>query len=262
MIRGVVLALASLAAAPVAAAERDLCTDRPGLGTPACTVEPGRAIFETALVDWTLDKSGGTRSDTVLIGDTLVRIGLTETIELQVGWTPFGYSRERTGALVDRASRIGDVTLGAKINLASPDGSGFSAAVQPQVTLPTGRAPIGAGDWGASLIVPVSYDLSDSVQLQASPGLDAAVDEDGDGRHAAYGATIGLGLSLSDALGAALEVQAIRDRDPSGHSTQAYGGLSFAWQTSKDFQLDIGSNLGMNRASSDFEIYAGLSKRF
>ena len=88
------------------------------------------------------------------------------------------------------------------------------------------------------------------------------MDEDGDGRHAAYGATIGLGLSLSDALGAALEVQAIRDRDPSGHSTQAYGGLSFAWQTSKDFQLDIGSNLGMNRASSDFEIYAGLSKRF
>lgn len=256
------LLAAALLAAPALAQDRDLCTDRPGLGTPACTVQPGKVVVETALADWALDKSAGTRSDTVLVGDTLVRIGVGERIELQVGWTPFGYSRERAGAIVDKASRSGDVTLGAKFNFAHPDGSGFSVALQPQVTLPTGRRPIGAGDWGASFILPISYDLSDTVQLQASPELDAAVDDDGDGRHTAYGGTVGLGVSLNDAVNAALEAQVIRDRDPAGHSTQAYGGLSVAWQTSADFQFDAGANLGLNRASDDFEIYAGLSKRF
>lgn len=254
--------LLALIAGPAVAQDRDLCTDRPGLGTPACTVEPGRALVETALADWTMDRGAGTRSDTILFGDTLARIGVSDRIELQLGWTPLGYNRERAGGAVDRATRIGDASLGAKLNLASPDGSGFSAAVQPRVTLPTGRAPIGAGDWGASLIVPLSYDVSDAVQLQASPELDAAVDGDGDGRHVAYGGTIGVGVALSEAISAGLEVQAIRDRDPAGRTTQAYGGLSLAWQTSRDLQLDVGSNLGLNHASSDFELYAGVSKRF
>jgi hypothetical protein len=260
--RGAVLALAALAAAPVAAEGRDLCPDRPGLGTPACTVDRGRVVVETGLADWTLDKSAGARSDTVLIGDTLLRIGVSDTIELQLGWTPFGYNRERVGAVVDKASRVGDVTLGAKINLHNPDGSGFSAALLPYTTLPTGRQPIGAGDWGGGLVVPLSYDLSDTVSLQASPEVDAAVDADGDGRHFAYGGTVGLGFNLTDAFAATVEVQAIRDRDPAGHATEAYGGLSVGYQTSKDVQLDVGTNVGLNHGSSDFQLYAGVSKRF
>lgn len=255
------LALAAMAA-PAAAQERDLCTDRPGLGTPACTVEPGRVLVESSLADWTMSKGGGDRSDTILFGDTLVRVGVGQQLELQVGWTPLGYNRERSGTIVDRATRVGDVTLGAKVNLAGPDGSGFSAAIQPQVTLPVGRAPIGAGDWGASLIVPLSYDLSDAVQLQASPELDAAVDTDGKGRHTAYGSTVGLSFNLTDAIGATLEAQAIRDPDPAGHSIQAFGGLSLTYQTSNDFQFDVGANLGLNRASDDVELYAGISRRF
>lgn len=255
------LALAAIAA-PAAAQDRDLCTDRPGLGTPACTVEPGRVLVESSLADWTMSKGGGDRSDAILFGDTLVRVGVGKQLELQVGWTPLVYSRERTGTMVDRATRAGDVTLGTKLNFAGPDGNGFSAGMQVQATLPVGRAPIGAGDWGLSVILPVSYDLSDALQLQASPEIDAAVDEDGDGRHTAYGGTLGLNISISDPITVTLEAQAIRDRDPAGHSTQAFGGLSLTYQTSDDFQFDLGTNLGLNRASDDFELYAGISRRF
>lgn len=251
-----------LAASPAAAEDRDLCPERPGLGTPACTVEPGKMVVETALADWTLEKGGGARSDTILLADTMVRIGVGERFEVQVGWTPVGIARERAGGVVDHATRTGDVTLGAKLNLASPDGSGFSAALKTYATLPVGRQPIGAGDWGAGLIVPIGYDLSDTVQLQFSPEVDAAVDGDGKGRHLAWGGTAGLGLTLSDSVGAAVEVQAIRDRDPGGHSTQALAGLSMGWQPSKDLQLDAGANLGLNHASSDAELYMGVTRRF
>lgn len=118
------LALAAIAA-PAAAQDRDLCTDRPGLGTPACTVEPGRVLVESSLADWTMSKGGGDRSDAILFGDTLVRVGVGKQLELQVGWTPLVYSRERTGTMVDRATRAGDVTLGTKLNFAGPDGNGF-----------------------------------------------------------------------------------------------------------------------------------------
>jgi hypothetical protein len=79
--------------------------------------------------------------------DTQVRIGLSDTIEAQIGWTPLGFVRDRIGSTIGRATRTGDVTLGLKANFAHPDGKGFAIAAQPFVTLPTGRPPIGAGDW-------------------------------------------------------------------------------------------------------------------
>jgi hypothetical protein len=62
--------VALLIAVPAAAQDkpRDYCPARPGLGSPACTIDPGRVSVETSLADWTLDRQGADRTDTVLIG--------------------------------------------------------------------------------------------------------------------------------------------------------------------------------------------------
>ena len=242
--------------------DRDYCPARPGLGTPACTMAPGQVSVETSLGDWTLDKQGGDRTDTVLIGDTSARIGLTDTVEAQVGWTPLGIVRERAGGAVDHTARTGDATLGIKANLRNPDGSGLSIAVQPFVTLPVGRAPIGAGDWGAGLVVPVTYDLSKTVNLEVTPEVDVAVDQDGRGRHLAYSGVVGLGVALNDALTFTLEDQLVRDEDPSGSTTQDLASASLAWMPRKTLQLDIGAVAGLDRNAPDVEIYAGIARRF
>jgi hypothetical protein len=254
----------TLIAGPALAEDRDLCPDRPGLGTPACTVEPGKLVAEIGLGDWAHERDAQTRTDTVLAGDALLRVGLTDSLEGQVGWTMFGRQRTRdlASGMVDKASRIGDVTLALRQNLHNPDGSGFSLAVMPYATLPVGRRPIGAGDWGVGLIVPVSVELSDKVSLTASPEIDAAVDEDGHGRHLAYGSVAGLGFDLSSHLSAAAEVSLVRDRDPEGHETEALAGLSAGWQRGDDTQFDIGVNLGLNGHSPDHEVYFGVSRRF
>ena len=267
MFRWTLLVAGLIAAAPAIAQgepskERDLCTDRPGLGTPACTVDKGRVVVEVGLADWTRDDSGGARTDTTLFGDALVRIGVSDSTEVQLGLTSLGYQRMRDAGGVTRATRVGDAFVGIKVNLANPDGSHFSAALLPNATLPTGRSPIGTGDWGAGLVVPLSYEFTDTVQLQASPQINAAVDEDGNGRHASYGTTVGLGFDLSKSVSGALEYQGIRDDDPSGHTTQSLAGLSFAWQPSDNLQFDIGSNAGLNRNTPDIEVYTGISKRF
>ena len=259
------LAVALLLAPTAASAEdRDYCPARPGLGTPACTIEPGRVSVEMALVDWTRDDNPGMRQDTILIGDTLVRIGLADTVEAQIGWTAFGHVRTRDKATgsVDTANRAGDALLGLKVNLHHPDGSGFSVAVQPFITLPVGRSPVGSGDWGAGVVIPLTFDLGHKLSLQVSPEADAAVDQDGRGRHFAANGTIGLGVEISDTVNGTIEFQEARDDDPSGRTTQALSSISLGWMPRKDWQLDIGAVAGLNHDAPDAEVYAGVSRRF
>lgn len=260
MIAGLLLIVAT----PAFAEEREFCPQRPGLGTPACTTAPGNVSVETALADWTLDQGPDQRTDTILIGDTTVRIGLADAIELQLGFTPFGHvrTRDKVAGDIESANRVGDASIGFKVNLKNPDGSGLSAALLPFVTLPVGRSPVGAGDWGAGLIVPVTYDLSDALNLQSTSEIDAAVNEDGHGRHVAFSETVGLGLALTEALTATAELQALRDDDPSSATTQMLAGLSLACMLSKDMQIDAGANAGLNRNAPDVELYLGVSRRF
>jgi len=243
---------------------RPLCPDRPGLDTPACTVDPGHLVAEMGTIDWSLDRDASQRSDSFTFGDLLLRYGIADHAEIQLGWTALGTvrTRDRATGAVTHDSGAGDVTLAVRRNLLHPDGSGFAAAVMPYATLPAGGATIGAGDWGAGLIVPLSYSLTDKIGLSLTPEIDAAVDQDRHGRHLAYGSAIGLTTALTSSMSSAFELQAMRDRDPAGHATQALASLSVAWQPKSNLQLDMGAVAGLNHASPDVELYMGIARRF
>ncbi|WP_257538908.1 transporter [Sphingobium sp. CFD-1] len=259
-----VVAAAGIGAQAQAAEQRDFCADRPGIGTPACTMNPGRVQLELGLGDWAREKDAATRTDSVELGEVLVRVGVTGSTEAQIGWTAFGHVREkdRITGVVSKDSGVGDVTLAIRQNLRNPDGSGFSAAVMPYVTLPSGGSAIGADDWGAGALLPLSFDLGSGLSLEAMGEMDAAVDEDRDGRHLAYGGVLGVGFDLSQTVSAMFEISMLRDNDPTGHATEALSGLSLAWQPSGNMQVDIGTNVGLNHDSLDSEVYLGISRRF
>ncbi|MDO6413265.1 transporter [Sphingomonas sp. BIUV-7] len=265
MMRIWAIAATMLAAAPATAADlRDLCTDRPGLGTPACTVDAGHLQIETGLADWTHDSNADSRTDTFLLGNMLGRFGVGPTTEVRLGWSAYGRERERDkmSGDIETAHRTGDITLGLKQNLANPDGEGFSLAVLPSVSIPVGRQPIGAGTWSASLLVPVSFEINPDLHLQFTPEADAAANESGNGRHLAVGSTAGVDFGLTKQLDLELEVQAIRDRDPSGHATTTLASASFAYKIGDNLQFDVGGVAGLNRSSPDIEAYWGVVRRF
>jgi hypothetical protein len=245
---------------------RKLCPDRPGKATPACTLDPGNVEFETSAVDWTRDTAGNGREDSVLLGDSLLRIGLTANAEAQIGWTPWGHVRSRDASgITDTMSGTGDVTLSIRHNLRNPDGSGTSIALQPFVSLATGGKAIGAGDWGAGLTIPISFTLPHSLQLGIAPTLEAAVDADGTGRHLAYEIATALTAPWGDSgLSTSIELWSQRDDDPSGHSSQYSVDLAGIWQpnTLSNVQLDLGVNLGLNRNTPDLELISGFAVRF
>jgi hypothetical protein len=259
-------ALLLIAAASGARADdlRQFCPDRPGLDTPPCTVDPGHVTVEMGGLDWTKEKDPDTRTDTLVAGDLLVRLGLTDSLEAKVGWTPYGHVRERdreTGAIT-RSSGTGDVSVSLQQNLSNSDGQGFSIAIAPYATLPTGGKAIGAGDWGAGVLVPISYGITDKISLIATPEIDAAVDEDRDGRHLAYGSAVGVNYQFSKTLTSALEFQATRDDDPEGHDTETLASLSVAYQPKDGLQFDVGAVKGLDHDSPDIELYFGIAKRF
>lgn len=258
--------LAAMLVAGTAKAQelRQLCPDRPGLDTPACTVDKGHLVAELGILDWTHDRDPNARTDSWIAGDMLLRLGVTETTEIQAGWTAYGavHTQDRTSGARTRSSGVGDVTLAVRQNLSHPDGSGFSAAVMPFATLPTGGASIGAGDWGGGVLVPLSYSINQVFSVAMTPEIDATVDSDRHGRHLAYGSVIGLTTAISPKLSSALEFQAVRDQDPAGHETEELASLSLAWQPRDNLQLDTGAVAGLNRASPDIELYVGIARRF
>ncbi|MFN3433819.1 MAG: transporter [Sphingomonas sp.] len=255
---------AVLVAAPAAAQQRDYCPERPGLDTPACVVDRGRVSVETSVIDWTLDRQPDSRTDTITIGETLVRVGVSDRMELRASWEPFGHERVRDTAsgAIDRADRVGDAVIGLKASLLNPDGDGFSVALLPSVSLPVGREPIGAGGFGYNLLVPVSYDLSETVQLDATPSLRALPDEGGSGHHLRYGSAGGVTVKMSKAVSLGAEAQVVRDDEPGDHTTRARTALSIAWQPQDDWQLDLFGIAGLNRDTPDLEVSAGIARRF
>lgn len=245
------------------AQDREFCPDRPGIGSPPCTVDKGRLSFETGLGDWTLNRDAGDREDIFVFGDFLIRAGVADHAEIQLGWTSLGFARNRDEAgRIDKRSGTGDVMLALRRNFANPDGSGFSVAAMPFVTLPVGRQPIGAGDWGGGLNVPISYEVSSVIKLEMVPELDAEVDDDGQGRHLAFGNVFGVSANLSDTVSATAEYQLREVRETGDHHAEHLSGLSLAWQTSDRFQIDLGANAGLDRDADDFELYMGISRRF
>ncbi|MCU6454797.1 transporter [Sphingomonas sp. A2-49] len=262
--RRILAAVLTLAASPALAQEREYCPERPGLDTPACIVDRGRVSVETSLLDWTLDRQPNSRTDTILIGDTLVRVGVDDTVEARIGWTPYGHQRVRdrqTGA-VDAVGQSGDVSFGLKASLHNPDGSGLSVAALPYVTLPVGGSRIGGGAVGAGLLIPVTYALGDTVQLDATPEIDAQPNAERSGRHLRYSVAGGATVELTKSLSAALEGQVIRDRDPDDRTTQTFAAVSLAWQARDDLQLDAICVAGLNAAAPDVQLAFGVSRRF
>lgn len=144
----------------------------------------------------------------------------------------------------------------------NPDGSGFALALMPFATVPTGNSAIGAGDWGAGLLLPITRELPAGLQFGFTGSSEVTVDEDGVGHHLAHGAIVGLDVPLGETVEATFELSARRDRDPSGAATEWLGGMSVTWSPNELLQLDVGANPGLEDDSPDLQLYFGVAHRF
>lgn len=261
-----VLAMLGLAVGTSAAAQETprFCPNRPTLGASGCTTEPGRVQIEMSGVDWQRDDDSDEREDIILAGDIQARIGVGPRTEVQVGWAGFGHvrTRDKASGRVAASDGVGDVRLAVRQNLSHPDGEALSIGLEPFVTLPVGRTPVGAGDWAAGIVLPISYAMTERWSVAVTGEIRATVDADGDGRHLAYGGIVGAEYAVTERVMAVAELALARDDDPNGQQTRALAAGSIAWQPGPGLQLDVLAVAGLNRTSPDFRLVTGAAILF
>ena len=240
-----------------------ICAARPGKSTPACTVPAGHWQIETGLADWTLQRAGGERDTSIVIGETTVKYGLTGRSDIEVDVTPWQRATSRGPGFRDHASGIGDVTVAYKQLLAGNDAPCRSQRF-PIVKIPTAKHSLGNRKWEGGLLIPIAYSIPKSpLSIGLTPELDWVADADGHGHHPANGPGREPGLAgdrQAQSFGRTVGPMGLGSGGRRGKQASADG--SIAYLLSDNVQIDGGANFGLNRQTPDVELYAGVSKRF
>ncbi|MEO5612031.1 MAG: transporter [Sphingomicrobium sp.] len=257
-----ILAALLMAVGAAAAAEPPpICADRPAKATGVCTVPPGRFQIETGVLDWTVTKSGGARTDLLAIGATVVKIGVSDSSDLELGFVPALHLTVKQTAPRSRVSGFGDVTLRFKQRLTGT-GASVQVAMIPFVKLPTAGKNLGNGKVEGGLAVPISFTLAGPVTMTLGPEVDVIADADGSGRHLGLTNVFNLSATVAPRITLAGELAASQNFDPSGTIWQASADAALAYAASSRVQLDLGANFGLNRHTPDLELYTGASIAF
>lgn len=258
--RALVMAAILAWGSAAAAAEPDpICPDRPGKGTGTCTVPKGMVQIETGLFDWTHDSQDGFNSDASIIGSTLIKYGVSDRADIELGVTPLITVRA-TG--VTSQSGFGDMLVRVKYALTAPD-TPVAISLDPFVKVPTANRIFGNGKVEGGLTVPIAAPLGKSpLTLNLTPEVDWLANASGDGYHAAMIQVVGLGIQASPNLAFGAELLGQWDYDPSGTGKQASADGSVTYLVNNNVQWDAGANFGLNDQTADVEVYTGLSVRF
>lgn len=248
------------ATSPSRAQERAFCADRPGLGTPACTLDQGKVLLETGVGDWSVAREGEARTETLIAGDLLMRAGLSPSLEAQIGWTAFGRTRIRDSqGHVETTQGAGDISLAMRKNLMNPDGAGVSFALMAQARLPVGNKAIGSDGVEVLLLAPASFELSNGLSLALTPQLQIARSDDDEDADVAFGSVFGLSGAPADKVSIGAEVSFMNNAHG---ETEWLGGLSAAWMLNQTLQMDAGVEIDLENAGQGRRIYVGLARRF
>jgi Putative MetA-pathway of phenol degradation len=257
-------ALSTLAfASPVLAQETEeapICTDRPTKANATCTVPVGKFQLEATAVSWTRVEAGGAKTNIWSLGSSVVKFGLSDRSDLQSGLTPFVHAGTKVAGEKSSVSGFGDITVRYKHRLTG-DGSKVQVAVIPFAKLPTADRDIGNGKVDGGLAVPVSMAVGRAT-LTFGPEADLIADLDGNGRHVAVVNLVNLAGPVAPGLTLVGELWTATNFDPADTVTLASADAALAYAVNPNLQLDLGANLGLNSATSDLEVYAGVSFRF
>jgi hypothetical protein len=261
--RSILLAAVLLLGATAASAdEQPICPDRPSKSTGPCTVPQGKWQIETGLIDWSRDKSDGVRTDSIQWGNTAIKYGVSGRADVELWITPLETLSIHGGGAHEHHSSFGDMLVRVKYEL-TPDSAPVQVALDPFVKIPTANHQLGNGKVEGGLLVPVQVPIGKSpLTLSLDPELDLLADADGNGRHLATQQVVNLGLQATAKVSVSTEIWAKWDWDPAGTGKQVSWDVSAAYLPSKTLQLDVGANFGLNRQTSDVEVYTGASVRF
>lgn len=251
------LYLVLVASVPMAAESEPLVTDRPDFTESAVSVQPGRVQVELGV---TAEQSG--EVDSQSFGEILVRIGLSDAIELRLGAN--SYVRETSSA--EEADGLENSSIGIKIELVhggdEPQARKPAAALLIATTLPTGSPAVRQPHLEPGVVLAVEWSLGSRSAIASNVGVVYASDDDD--QFLAGSLSVALSTDLGRGFGGYVEYFNLVP-ESSGPDDRHFLNAGFTYLISDDFQLDIrgGSEVGGEMGSkADYFAGIGLAYRF
>lgn len=237
---------------------RDMETDRPDVTESPYTVDAGHFQLETDLVRTTREISELKETHTLLINQMNLKIGLTNSTAVQIGFQTYGRQSERE---FDSDSKTisdghGDLTFRIKQNIIGNDDGNFALALLPYVKFPTSRYENSRIEGG--LIVPMQYKLPGEWNLGFQVEVDRLKDQDQQSMHTEFLQTLTISHSIIKGLDGIAETYYTYDFKE--HQFSNYLNAALQLNVAKDFKLDAGLNIGIQHTAAK-HYFIGASYR-
>jgi len=244
---------------------RSFATDRPTKSASPYTVDAGHFQYEADIVSGTYDNQNRRSwSSVFVVGDPTIKLGLTNDSDFELALAPINFNSTHNAAAHIRTDYFGfgDVDARLKVNLFGNDGGDAALAVVPYVKLPTASAGIGNGYWEGGAYMPFSASLPGGWVLSITSEIDLLENESTTGVHPNFQNLINFSHPIfSDVITASAEVwtDVNTERDT---PTQYTLDFALSWMVESALQVDIGVNIGLDKAAPDTQFYLGISQRF
>ena len=246
-------------------------TSRPDQTTGPGTVDAGHFYLEVGLFENSINLGSTRTSNWIPLQSTHFRVGLTNTIELELIYNGFynHYTQTVTVPGADRKSATldgsGDTTVRMRFNLIGDDGGPFSFGIIPQVSVPTATNRIESEHFQGSVILPVSFKMPEgfSAIIHVQPGT-ARSTAGNEVFSLVSGATLYHDLFRpKDRVQAYLEYFDTLVASHGSTSTLVQQvDVGVRWRPIENWQFDTGCNFGVTAQSPDYQYFTGLSTRF
>ena len=238
---------------------REMETDRPDVTESPYTVDAGHFQYETDFVRLIKEKSELQKTNTLLINQANIKIGLTGNTAIQIGFQTYGRQRETdiTSGNAETTHGFGDVTLRIKQNLIGNDHGNFALALLPYIKFPTSKYDEKSRLEGG-LIVPMLYKLPGEWNLGFQVEVDRLKDLDQQAMHTEFLQTLTLSHQLLKNVDGIAEMYYTYDFK--AHQFSNFLNTAVQMEVVKDLKFDAGINYGLQH-DAEKQFFIGASYR-
>jgi hypothetical protein len=196
-----------------------------------------------------------------------ITCGLTDCIDLVAGLPVEWYTEKEDGIKMADENGIGDLALQIKWRFYEMPDSGFSLALKPGLTIPTGDDEKGLGTGKVSgdvtLIATHEAKLATFHFNLGYSHTEYKLDEVSEAsRKNIWHASVAAELNVTEKLRAVGDLGIETNSEKESDSDPAYILGGFIYGVNDSLDLDIGIRSGLNEAETDTSLLAGVTMRF
>ncbi|SEM28769.1 Putative MetA-pathway of phenol degradation [Chryseobacterium taichungense] len=236
---------------------REMETDRPDVTESPYTVDAGHIQYETDLLRLRKENSELTQTRTLLINQGNIKIGITGSTAMQIGFQTYGVQKEteKSSGNISHTDGFGDINFRIKQNLIGNDKGNFVMAVLPYIKFPTSQYDHESRlEYG--LIVPMLYKFAGDWNLGFQVEVDKLKDQDQPEMHTEFLQTLTISHPLTKSIDGIAETYYTYDFK--AHQFSNYINAAIQMEVVKNFKVDAGLNYGLQH-NAEKHYFVGFS---